>query len=52
MADINVNIRVSYAWWVRPYVWLTRLGIRGGVPVDPAVVVRDISRGVRIVISG
>lgn len=42
---------VHLAWWVRPYIWLTRFGAWLGLPINEDVFVSDLMRGVRVTLG-
>lgn len=45
---IRVHLQISIAWWVRPYIALTRFGLRLGLPLNIDVAVRDVKKGIRV----
>ncbi len=51
MAEITVTARCRLAWWTRPYLTLTRLGVWLGLPVNPDVVARDLKRAIKVEVT-
>lgn len=51
MPQKTVTVTFYVAWWVRPYIWLAKLNLMLGVPVDFATMARMIAKGVRTTVS-
>lgn len=48
MKPLFITVRVRFAWWVKPYLWLTRFGVWLGLPINEDVVASDLKRGIRV----
>ncbi|HEY3432545.1 MAG TPA: hypothetical protein VGK09_08355 [Rhodocyclaceae bacterium] len=49
--ELKVEVKIHFAWWVTPYLWLTAFGARISLPLNPEVVVSDIKRGMKLEIK-
>jgi hypothetical protein len=47
-SDCTIMLRVSVAWWVTPYIALTKFGLWIGMPLNVEIVLEDVLRGVII----